>query len=35
MLFKQIGAHSSGKVIQNMLMKDNSKVKFMGLMKKV
>ncbi len=34
-LFKQIGAHSSGRVIQTMLMKDNNKVKFIGIMKKV
>lgn len=34
-LFKQIGAHSSGRVIQMMLMKDNDKVKFIGIMKKV
>ena len=33
-LFKEIGAHSSGKVIQNMLLKDNDKVKFIGIMKK-
>ena len=34
-LFKQIGAHSSGRVIQTMLMKQNDKVKFIGIMKKV
>ena len=34
-LFKQIGAHSSGRVIKMMLMKDNDKVKFVGIMKKV
>ena len=34
-LFKQIGAHSSGKVIQKMLLKDNDKVKYIGIMKKV
>jgi hypothetical protein len=34
-LFKQIGSHSSGKVIQTMLLKQNDKVKFIGIMKKV
>jgi len=34
-LFKQIGAHSSGKVIQNMLLKTNDKVTYVGVMKKV
>lgn len=34
-LFRKIGAHSSGRVIQTMLMKDNPKVKFIGIMKKV
>ena len=35
MLFKQIGAHGTGKVIQKMLMTKNDKVEFIGLMKKV
>jgi len=34
-LFKQIGAHGSGRVIKTMLLKENDKVKFIGLMKKV
>jgi hypothetical protein len=34
-LFKQIGAHGSGRVIKMMLLKENDKVKFIGLMKKV
>ena len=34
-LFKQIGAHMSSKVIQNMLVKENDKVKFIGVLKKV
>jgi cytochrome b involved in lipid metabolism len=34
-LFKQIGAHMSGKVVQNMLVKENDKVKFIGVLKKV
>ena len=34
-LFKQIGAHMSSKVIQNMLLKANEKVKFIGILKKV
>jgi hypothetical protein len=34
-LFKQIEKHSSGKVVQNMLLKKNDKVKYIGLMKKV
>ena len=34
-LFKQIGAHMSGKVIQKMLVKENDKVKFIGVLKKV
>ena len=34
-LFKQIGAHKSGNVIQTMLFKENPKVKFIGIMRKV
>jgi hypothetical protein len=34
-LFKQIEKHSSGKVVQNMLLKKNDNVKYIGLMKKV
>ena len=34
-LFKEIGAHGSGRVVQNMLLKDNDKVKFIGILKKV
>lgn len=34
-LFKQVDHHSSGNVIQTMLMKDNDKVIFRGIMKKV
>ena len=34
-LFKEIGAHMSGRVIQKMLLKDNDKVKFIGVLKKV
>ena len=34
-LFKQVDRHSSGNVIQTMLMKDNDKVVFIGVMKNV
>ena len=34
-LFKSISKHSSGKVVQKMLLKDNDKVKYVGVMKKV
>lgn len=34
-IFKEIGAHMSGRVIQKMLLKDNDKVKFIGILKKV
>jgi hypothetical protein len=34
-LFKQIGAHMSNRVIQKMLLKDNDKVKYIGVLKKV
>ena len=34
-LFKQIGAHSSSRVIQKMLLKAHDKIKYIGIMKKV
>jgi len=34
-LFKSIESHSSGRVIQEMLLRDNDKVKYIGIMKKV
>tara|TARA_Y100000389_G_C17445954_1_gene511611 strand:+ start:40 stop:1623 length:1584 start_codon:yes stop_codon:yes gene_type:complete len=34
-LFKEIGSHMSSRVIQKMLLKDNDKVKFIGILKKV
>ena len=34
-LFKSIPHHSSGKVIQKMLLRDNDKVEYIGIMKKV
>ena len=34
-LFKQIEHHSSGRVIQKMLLKAHDKIKYIGIMKKV
>ena len=34
-LFKQIGTHMSNRVIQKMLLKDNDKIKYIGVLKKV
>ena len=34
-LFSSIGAHKTGKVIQNMLKKENEFVVFVGLLKKI
>ena len=34
-LFSSIGAHKSGKVIQNMLKADNDYIQYIGLLKKI